>query len=275
MRRRATYLVLALLVLLGPLAMRRTALNAMMYFPSSEMVGTPQALGLAYQDVSIATEDGERLGAWWVPKVAGPSRAPILYCHGNGGNISGRVEKLALLARHGFDTLMFDYRGYGASTGRPSEEGTYEDARAARKALLALPGVEAARVIYLGESLGGAVALQLALESPPRGLVLQSTYTSIRDEARVHYGRVPLFLIPDAYPSIDRIGALRCPLLMVHGDRDDIVPFSQGERLFAAAPEPKRFERLEGVGHNDLVARAGTRYMEILAAWVEALPSTR
>jgi pimeloyl-ACP methyl ester carboxylesterase len=188
----------------------------------------------------------------------------VLLCHGNAGNVGDRVLHAGLLAAAGFDVLLFDYRGYGRSTGRPSEPGTYRDARAARSALLARSEVDPARVLYLGESLGGAVALELAVAHPPAGLVLMSTFTSIRDLARKHYAIVPGPLVPDAYPSLRRIRELRAPLLVVHGDRDDLVPLLHAEALFDAAPEPKRFEVLEGVGHNDLVSRAGP-------AWVAAI----
>ncbi len=167
--------------------------------------------------------------------------------------------------------LLFDYRGYGRSSGRPSEEGTYRDARAARAALLGRAGVDPRRVLYLGESLGAAVALALALEAPPAGLVLQSAFTGIRDMARLHYPFVPRSLVPDAYPTLRRIGDLRAPLLVVHGDRDSIVPLMYGEELFTAAPEPKRLRVLPGVGHNDLITLAGEAWAGAIASWAAAL----
>jgi pimeloyl-ACP methyl ester carboxylesterase len=194
-------------------------------------------------------------------------RGHVLLCHGNGGNIGDRVPHLALLTAAGFDVLAFDYRGYGRSSGRPTEQGTGLDALAARAALLRREGVDPERVLYLGESLGGAVALALALEHPPAGLILQSAFTSVRDVARFHYPFLPAALVPDAYPSLRLIPGLRAPLLVLHGDRDDIVPLMHGEELFAAAPEPKRLEVLEGVGHNDLISRAGRRWIEAIAGW--------
>jgi hypothetical protein len=172
-----------------------------------------------------------------------------------------------LLCAAGFDVLLFDYRGYGRSSGRPDEQGTYRDARAARSALLRQRGVDDARVFYLGESLGGAVALDLALEHPPRGLVLQSAFTGVLDMARVHYPFVPGALVPDAYSSLRRIRELRAPLLVLHGERDEIVPLSHGRALLEAAPGPKRLHVLPGVGHNDLVPLAGPAYAEAIASW--------
>jgi fermentation-respiration switch protein FrsA (DUF1100 family) len=168
--------------------------------------------------------------------------------------------------------LLFDYRGYGRSAGKPDERGTYLDARAARAALLREPITDAARLIYLGESLGGAVALALALEAPPRGLVLQSTFTSVRDMGRLHYPFLPPAIVPDAYPSLRRIQELKAPLLVLHGDRDDIVPLSHGQALFAAAPEPKRLRVFPRMGHNDLVVLAGSEYAAAIADWVRSLP---
>jgi uncharacterized protein len=171
----------------------------------------------------------------------------------------------------GFDVLLFDYRGYGRSSGRPSEQGTYRDARAALACLLEQPNVDAARVFYLGESLGGAVAADLALKCPPTGLVLVSAFTSVRELGSVHYPLLPGSLIPDAYPTVRRIRELSAPLLVLHGDSDEIVPLSQGRALFAAASEPKRMHVLVGVGHNDLVEFAGPEFAREIASWASRL----
>jgi fermentation-respiration switch protein FrsA (DUF1100 family) len=184
------------------------------------------------------------------------------------------VLNAKLLSAAGFDVLLFDYRGYGRSTGRPDEEGTYRDARAARAALLREPGADGSRVFYLGESLGGAVALELALEFPPRGLVLQSTFTGVRDMARQHYPFIPGVAVPDAYPSLRLIPELQAPLLILHGERDEIVPLSHAQALFEAAPGPKRMRVFQGLGHNDLVPLAGTAYAEAFASWAGDVGAT-
>jgi uncharacterized protein len=198
-----------------------------------------------------------------VPATA-PTIGHVLFCHGNGGNVSDRSPHASLLAAAGFDVLLFDYRGYGRSRGRPGEDATYADARAGHAALLAADGVDPARVLYLGESLGAAVALELALAHPPAGLILQSPFLSIRDIARVHYRWIPRTFVPDAYPSLDRIPRLRAPLLVIHGARDAIVPLMHGEELFRAAPEPKRLEVFPAATHNDL---GGARWAELIAGW--------
>jgi uncharacterized protein len=244
---------------------------ALVYLPSRRILETPAAAGLPFEELTIETTDGERLHGWWVPAETGPVLAHVLLCHGNAGNVGDRVLHAALLSEAGFDVLLFDYRGYGRSTGRPSEDGTGRDAAAARAALLDRPGVDPARLVYLGESLGAAVALALALDHPPAGLVLQSAFTSIRDMARRHYPFVPRALVPDAYRSLEGIGELHAPLLVVHGEDDDIVPLLHGEELYAAAPEPKQLEVLRGVGHNDLIALAGEAWAGAIASWAREL----
>jgi pimeloyl-ACP methyl ester carboxylesterase len=246
----------------------RVVLGALLYFPSGEIYQTPADAGLEFRDVPVQTEDGQCLGAWW---VAGrpPSIGHMLFCHGNGGNIADRVRNAALLSAAGFDILLFDYRGYGTSTGKPDEQGTYRDARAARGALLAQREVNADRIFLLGESLGGAVALKMAVEAPPRGLILQSTFTSIRDLARYHYPFIPPPVVPDVYPGMPRVAALRSPLLLLHGDRDRTVPLVYGQQLFDAAPQPKRLHVFRGLDHD--VAVAANEYRDTIAAWAREL----
>jgi fermentation-respiration switch protein FrsA (DUF1100 family) len=248
----------------------RRVLGALLYFPSRAILQTPADAGLAYQELEFATDDGQRLHGWWISAKAKPL-GRLLFFHGNAGNIGDRVLNAALLSAAGFDVLLFDYRGYGQSTGSPDEQGTYRDARAALAALAQRPGVNRDRVFFLGESLGGAVALSLAVEFPPRGLVLQSTFTSVRKAARRHYPFIPTPLIPDAYPSLRLITSLRAPLLVLHGDRDNIVPLAHGQALLDAAPVPKRMRVFAGLGHNDLVARAGSQYADEIAEWAASL----
>ena len=177
--------------------MIRFALNQLLYSPERAILETPAARGLEFDELTIETEDGERLHGWWAPTRA-HRIGHLLFCHGNGGNIGDRVLSAELLTAAGFDVLLFDYRGYGRSSGRPGEEGTYRDARAAQRALLDRPGVDGKRLLFFGESLGGAVALQLALEQPPAGLVVQSAFTGVRQMAREHYPFLPGAVVPDA-----------------------------------------------------------------------------
>ncbi|MBJ8339970.1 alpha/beta hydrolase [Antrihabitans sp. YC3-6] len=246
-------------------------LEALLYFPSRVILTTPADVDLVYTDLRFVTEDGVTVNGWWLPTPIAPSRGHILFAHGNGANIGDWILPAALLVAAGFDVMLFDYRGYGHSEGRPTEKGTYFDARAARTALLEQDEVDPDRVLYLGESLGGAVMIELATAYPPAGLILTSTFTSVRDVAKVHFGFIPTRLVPDAYPSLRRIRTLRSPLLMVHGTLDEIVPVSHAHRLFAAAPEPKELHIIERVGHNSLIPEAGTEWVETISAWVTGL----
>jgi fermentation-respiration switch protein FrsA (DUF1100 family) len=246
-------------------------LNSLLYFPSRELVTTPGSAGLEYTDLSLETEDGERLHGWWIAAGA-ESLGHVLLCHGNAGNIGDRVVHAALLSAAGFDVLLFDYRGYGQSSGRPTERGTYRDARSALAWMLE-QRLDGRRVIYLGESLGGAIALELALEEPPAGLVLLSTFTGIREMGELLYSFIPTGLVPDAYPSLRRVPQLRAPLLVLHGEQDEVVPLAQARALFQAAPEPKRMRTFPGVAHNDVIALAGRDLVQEIGAWVRSLRS--
>lgn len=246
-------------------------LNGLLYFPSRAFNATPRDVGLRHEDVAFQAEDGTRLHGWWIRSPRQPAIAHVLLAHGNAGNIGDRVLHAKLLTDAGLDVFLFDYRGYGRSEGRPDEEGTYRDMRAARAALLRQADVDPARLVYLGESIGGAPALALALEAPPLGLVLQSAFTSVRDMGRLHYPFIPPALVPDAYPNLRRIALLRSPLLVIHGERDDIVPVAHGRTLFDAAPEPKRIEIVRGAGHNDLLDAMGASYGTVVADWARAL----
>ncbi|MGX1807951.1 alpha/beta hydrolase [Nocardia sp. NPDC055321] len=242
-------------------------LNALTYHPDRRVLLTPERFGLAYEDLYLPTADGETVNAWFV-RAAGEPLGHLLFAHGNAGNIGDRSPILAMLSAAGFDVLVFDYRGFGRSTGRPGERGTYLDARAAREALLARPGVDPERVVYLGKSLGGGVLLELATAHQPAAMVLMSTFTGLRDAAGAVYPFLPKMFVPNAYPSIERIRRLRCPVLVMHGDADDLLPVRMGHALYAAAPEPKELIIYPGGGHNDLVAIPG--WSGALARWVRA-----
>jgi len=244
----------------------RPLLNALLYFPSRTIEHLPADAGLAYGDLWFETDDGERLHGWWVKRRAA-ALGHVLLCHGNAGNVGDRLLHATLLTAVGFDVLLFDYRGYGHSSGTPGEQGTYRDARGALACLLRQPDVDPSRVLYLGESLGGAVAIELALAHPPAGLVLLSAFTSVREMARVHYALIPTALVPDAYPSLRLIGRLRAPLLVLHGEDDALVPVEHGRALFDAATGPKRLRIVPGVGHNDIVSLAGKLLAEEIASW--------
>jgi fermentation-respiration switch protein FrsA (DUF1100 family) len=248
--------------------MWNSLVDSLVYFPDRELYGDPSDAGLRFTDLTIPTADGERLHAWWIPARVSPARAHVVFFHGNAGNVSHRIEHALALTAAGLDLLLVDYRGYGQSTGRPSEEGLHHDARASISALRAGGEVDPGRLVYMGESLGAAVALRLALEEPPLACVLQSGFTSLRDIAREHYPAAMASLAGEAYPSITRIPRLRTPVLIVHGAQDEIVPVSHARALFEAAHEPRRLRIVEGAGHNDLVAAMGLAYGTEIATWL-------
>lgn len=200
-----------------------------------------------FTETLIATPDGERLVAWW-KQPASPGRPVVLFLHGNGGSIADRTSRAKALTADGTGLLLLSYRGYASSTGSPSEEGLHTDAVAAFDWIAAAaPG---SRVAVYGESLGSGVAVRLATERPAVGLILDAPYTSTVDVAAGIYWFVPVrALMRDHFSSITRIGTLKVPILVLHGDRDGVIPFRQGEQLFAVASEPKQFVRIAGGDH--------------------------
>ena len=237
------------------------------FFPESEIANTPEEAGLPYEDVHLTTSDGLTLHGWFLPAPPPASRRTQtwLWFHGNGGNLGTRVGQLEgahhLLGVHQF---IFDYRGYGRSAGRPTERGTYLDARAALDYLKERPGIDPNRIVYFGHSLGAAVAVELAVSHPPYGMALIGPFSSIADMAKLTLP-IPMagWLVRGHYNSMQRIGRVHTPLLVLHGELDEIVPHSQGVKLYQAANRPKRFVTLHGASHNnvhhvaaDVMARA-------------------
>jgi hypothetical protein len=224
-------------------------LDSLIFFPDPLVPDPPPGVIERW----ITTGDGLRLHAWYVEGA--PNAPTLVWSHGNGGNIGDRGDVLVALAARGLTVLAYDYRGYGRSAGRPSETGVYADAEAVFDNLVA-DGVPAARVIAFGESLGGAVAIHLATRRPVAGVAVVSTFTTMRDVGWRHYGPLAL-LAGDRFDSLGRVRGLSVPLLVAHGDRDELVPFELGERLYAAAPGPKRFFRAAGAHHNDVFEAPG------------------
>ena len=235
----------------------------MIYFPSPGPVPSAARLFPGGRDVVLDTEDGKALGAWYLPAPSGQRGPAVIVFNGNGGDRSGRAILAVGLSRLGMSVLLFDYRGYGGNPGTPSEKGLAADARAAQAWLVAQPEVDRDRMVYFGESLGAAVAIGLAMERPPAALVLRSPFTSLAEVGRVHYPWLPVgWLLSDRYPSIDRIGSLSVPVMVIAGDRDDIVPESLSRKLYDAARDPKRYLLVPGTGHNDLELVGGDRMIE-------------
>jgi fermentation-respiration switch protein FrsA (DUF1100 family) len=243
----------------------------MIYFPSGD-VPTPAQVGLPRAEtVSFATDDGLMLNGWFVPAERSDAVTVIVF-NGNAGNRAYRSDLAVRFAAGGMAVLLFDYRGYGDNPGSPSEEGLALDARAARRYVLSRPDVDARRLVYFGESLGSAVAVRLAVEHPAHAVILRSPFTSFVEMGRLHYPILPVrWILRDRYPSIDRIARIGCPLLVIAGANDTIVPASQSQRLFDAALEPKRLVIVEGADHNDEALAAGPQLVAAVTEFVRGL----
>ena len=248
----------------------------LMYFPSAA-VPAPHTLGLRHVEaVTLSTIDGLELAGWFVHRPESPSPPPtVLVFNGNAGNRAHRALLAEALQRRGLQVLLFDYRGYAGNQGTPSERGLAADSRAAHAFLAARPDVDPSRLVYFGESLGAAVAVDLAVEHPPAALVLRSPFTSMADVGQYHYPFLPVrALVRDRFASIDRIDRIDVPLLVIAGERDAIVPARQSRRLYEAAAGPKELVMLPDADHNDLELMAGERMIDAVVRFVSAhLPS--
>ena len=231
----------------------------LVYMPSQELIDTPATIGLKFDDVQLSTKDNVNLDSWFVPAKDNDQigKGVILFCHGNGGNIGNRVSYLPIFKDLGLATFLFDYRGYGKSEGKPSEEGTYHDVEAAWQYLTQEKQIPPQKIIIYGESLGGAIASYLAQKISQQdgknsagGLILASTFTSISDRAAELYPFMPIrFLSRFSYNSIDRLPIIKIPILVIHSIDDEIIPFHHGDRNFQAANQPKKLVKLRG-DHN-------------------------
>ena len=239
--------------------------NRLIYFPSRALAHTPDSIGLDWEEIWLVTDQDEQVHAWFVPHP--DARAVAVYCHGNAGNISGRMHTLRMLHAARLSTLIFDYTGYGQSGGKVGEDECYRSARAAVK--YAREALAAERVVLIGRSLGGGIATRMASERAPDALVLQSTFLSLADVAKDLYPWLPARLITgNRFPSKDLIGAIDCPILIAHGTSDRTIPFTHGEGLFAAAQEPKAFVALDG-GHNDAYSVSEAKFVDALVAFLD------
>lgn len=251
----AAFVVSVLLVLW--LAQRR-----FMYFPAATLPA-PRDVGLSRAEiVTFQTADGLVLGGWFLGTGGTSPQVTVLVLNGNAGNRAHRAPLAAALERLGLQVLLLDYRGYGGNPGNPTEEGLVEDGRAARAYLAARRDVDASRIVYLGESLGTAVAIRLAVEHPPAALILRSPFTSMVDLGQHHYPFLPVrLLLRDRFEVLDLIRRVRVPLLVVVGRRDRVVPVENSQRVFAAATGPKALVVLPDADHNDFDLLAGNNMM--------------
>jgi fermentation-respiration switch protein FrsA (DUF1100 family) len=237
---------------------------------------TPDVYGIEYDDVIFRTEDGLNLNGWFVPgKKPSPDADlhTLLWFHGNAGNINRRLDNLKMIyERVPVNVFIIDYRQYGRSEGKVSEEGTYIDARAALAYLHSRDDINNEKIIFFGRSLGSAVAVHLALEEKCRALILETPFTSILEMGKMLYPFLPVkLLLQTKYDSLAKIGNIKVPILVMHGDKDDLVPFEHGKRLYDMANEPKEFYTIPGAGHNDTHIVGGDEYFDVIRNFVNKL----
>ncbi|MGH7206250.1 MAG: alpha/beta hydrolase [Nitrospiraceae bacterium] len=224
--------------------------------------------GLQLEDVWFPAEDGTRLFGWYVESSGSP--AVLLWCHGNAGNIINRLDNLRELHRLGISVFLFDYRGYGRSQGRPSEEGLYQDALGAYAYVTQARRIRPERIVLFGRSLGAAVAGEVASQRPAAGLILESAFPSVEALARVHYFGLPAhWLLGARFNLADWLKNVSIPILVIHGDRDETVPIKLGKQVLEAAKNPKSFYLVPGADHNDLYLVGGKPYFQRLKHFVQ------
>jgi fermentation-respiration switch protein FrsA (DUF1100 family) len=246
----------------------------MIYYPARELDATPDKLGLNYEDLTLTASDGIHINGWFLPAPDVPvtnrqPRITVLFFHGNAGNISHRFEKLNVLRSLGADVFIIDYRGYGRSEGAPSEEGTYRDAQAAYSYLTKTRHCEPGTLVVYGESLGSAVAADLASKESVGGLILEEAFTSVGDVGQKMFPFLPVrWLVRNKYDTLGKMPRIHVPVLMFHSRDDEFFNLRHAQRLFAAANEPKRLVELRG-GHNDAFLTSAETYRNGLSAFLE------
>jgi fermentation-respiration switch protein FrsA (DUF1100 family) len=251
----ALILLAAILIALRPVLERGS-----IYFPTRDYEAAPEDFGLRAETLEIPSSDGVRIVGWW---IRGAGSTALLYFHGNGGNVSHRLERTKMLVDSlGLDVFLVDYRGYGKSSGAPSEAGLCADGEAIYEAARA-PGFTPDRIVFFGESLGGAVAIQTALQKPARAIILEAPFLSIPKMARTIYPFLPSFLVRTRFDNEAKIGRVGIPKLIVAAENDEVVPPEHTRQLFELAREPKQFFVIRGAAHNNTYIVGGREYLEV------------
>jgi fermentation-respiration switch protein FrsA (DUF1100 family) len=232
--------------------------DSMLYFPEKEIWQTPKDINLEYNEINFRTKDGVKIAGWYIP--ADNEKGVLLFCHGNAGNISHRLDSIEIFNILNLSVLIFDYRGYGKSAGKPSENGTYLDAEAAWDYLVNVKQKSPQNIIIFGRSLGGAIAAEIAMRKNPAALIIESCFTSVPELGKKFYPWLPIKLISKfKYSTIDKMGSINCPKLIIHSHEDEIIPFGHGKALYENAFQPKEFLEIKG-GHNEGFLISGKAY---------------
>ena len=241
--------------------------SSFIYRPVRNVPYTPSDMDLVYEKVALKTDDGLKIAAWFIP--CEKAKMTVLFCHGNGGNMAHRLDTINILNELGLNCLIFDYRGYGDSQGKTTENGTYLDAQAAWKWLTHKKGIKAEQIIIFGRSLGGSIAANLAARTIPAGLILESAFTSFAAIGAKYYPYLPVKLFAAfSYNTVASLRKINCPLLIMHSKRDEIVPYEFSPQIYEAANEPKEFVEILGC-HNDGFLFSGQTYRNAWANWLE------
>ncbi len=240
-----------------------------LYSPVREVPYTPEELGLNFEKVIFKSSDGLMLSGWYIP--AKRSERTVLFCHGNGGNMTHCLDTINILYNMGLDCFIFDYRGYGNSEGKPSEEGTHLDAKAAYKWLTEEKKVSPDDIIIFGRSLGGSIAARLARKVKAGALIIESVFTSYVDIGKVFYPYMPVrWFARFSYRTKDYVKDVHCPVMIIHSRTDETIPFEFGLELYEAANEPKEFVEIFG-SHNDGFLVSSETYKGAWLRWLESL----
>ena len=266
--RRPSFLVLGFALLIATSTLGCRMEKSFIFFPEKRIFQTPADIGIEYEELMIQTSDGVKINGWFIPSTN--SRTTMLWLHGNAGNISHRVDQLRHFHQQlNVNILMVDYREYGRSEGEVSEQGTYQDALSSFDYLSGRPELDSEKIFVFGQSLGAAVAVELAVQRRIFGLILEAPFTSIKDMAKEVLPWLPIGgLLSTKYDNFSKIGQIETPVLILHGDQDSTVPYSHGQRLFEAAPQPKTFYTINGAGHNDTYIIGGPAYFETIARFI-------
>jgi fermentation-respiration switch protein FrsA (DUF1100 family) len=238
------------------------------FFPNKNLEYSPGLINLGFEDIYLQTLDNFKIHGWFIPNKN--AKYTLLFFHGNAGNIGHRLDKIKLLYDIGLNIFIIDYRGYGKSQGSPSEKGLYLDAKAARGYLVNNRNITPDNIILYGESLGAAVAVDLALQVKARALIIEEAFTNIADMAKRIYPFIPVFLISAKFDSLAKVRNINIPKLFIHSKDDEIVPLELGDKLYAAAKEPKRFAEISG-SHNSAFLDSKKDYVSAIAAFIREL----
>lgn len=242
--------------------------NFFVFYPQTSFDSVPADWHLASEDVTFETEDGERLHGWFFPLK--DDTPVILFCHGNAGNISHRLDNIKLLTDQKTQVFIFDYRGYGKSSGKPSEAGLYKDGLAAYDYLVNQRHITPEKIVLFGRSLGAAVAIEIALKKNIGALILESAFTSSKGMAKTLFlFKIFMPLVPRHYNNLEKIARITVPKLIVHGEDDEIVPFYMGREIYHTAQQPKYFFPIKDAGHNDTYLVGGRGYFKTLSAFIK------